>query len=114
LIGTFDERNKIALNYALTNPTFISALAATLVSLSIPQNVLGAKQAEIITAIANLGLDGKEYASGNHYQASLDMINTVSSATLGILVPYGGTLADSLNIGASFATAYSYGFFWGT
>lgn len=108
------ERNRRGMDYALNNPEFIGAVAGVLASkAAIPEHLVGRVQAQIISAIANLTLDIHEFAKGDHYQASLHIVNTVSSTALGILTPWGGNASDAINIAGAFATAYTYGFFWG-
>jgi hypothetical protein len=119
VLGRIEARNKIALDYALSNPEFAAAIAGFAASHTGPQAL--AKNANLITertkaiteAIANLALDGRELASGNHFNASTNMINTVSGTLLTVIVPWGGNATDAINLAGSFTTAYAYGFFWG-
>jgi hypothetical protein len=66
-----------------------------------------------VSVISNLALDSGDFARGNYYFGSLHIIDTVSSAVLGVLTPWGGNASDAMNIAGAFATAYVYGYFWG-
>ena len=79
----------------------------------IPRHLVGNVQAQIIDAIAHTVIDVNDFQSGDHYAATLHIINTVSLLTLSILEPWGGDASDAINVGGAFATAYVYGFFWG-
>ena len=117
LVANIEQRNAMGLNYAFSNPEFQNAVAAVLASPAmnkiIPANLVSRVQSQIIQAIAGSILDAKEIASGSHYMGLLHLTNTVSSAVLGVLEPWGGNAANALNISGSFTTAYVYGFFWG-
>lgn len=115
LLGKHSERHKKALEYALENDEFKMAVASAVASRTvIPRHLLSAKEAEIINAIAHLAHDFDDIRRGNYYIKTLHIVNTVSSAALGILKPLGGgDVADGLNIAGSFVTAYTYGYFWG-
>jgi hypothetical protein len=119
LTGAASARNAIAMQYALQNKDFQDALAGVLAAkLGAPAgiaraNLISQKQKEIMNAIANIALDIPELEHGDYFQSSMHIMNAVSSSTLAVLVPWGGTAADAMNIGASFATAYVFGYFWG-
>jgi hypothetical protein len=113
VLGEASTRNKIAMQYALQNPEFTSALAGLLASKGLPQHLISERQAAIINAIASLSLDSGDFARGNYYLGTLHVINTVSGTMLTLLVPWGATATDVVNVSGSFATAYVYGYFWG-
>jgi hypothetical protein len=113
IVQDLSKRTDRAMDYALNNDEFKNALASILASkLGIPHHLIPAKQAEIVSAIAHLSLDFHDFSRGNRFEASMHIVNTVSSTTLALLVPYGGTMADALNIAGAFSTAYVYGYFF--
>jgi hypothetical protein len=109
LVGDLKERNKKGLEYALSNEEFINALAGVLASKSaIPRHLVGNVQAQVIDAIAHTTLDVGDFARGNHYEATLHIVNTVSATTLAVLKPWGGNTADAINVGGAFGIRPPY------
>ena len=73
----------------------------------------GQKVAAVMEILVNGIQDVNGLRQGRYYDSFLSITNQASSTLLTELVPYGGTMADALNIAGSVATAYVYGFFWG-
>ena len=114
LIDTYEARNKKALEYVHDNTEVQRSIKAILARKGLTAACGGnGKCTTIISTVLNAGSDYNDFSNGQYYQGTLHMVNQGSAALLGILVPYGGNMADAINLAGSVSTAYVYGFYWG-
>lgn len=72
----------------------------------------GDKAATVLLQIRSSISSLDDFRYGRYHEGILRVTNQASSILLEVL-PYGGTSADVLSVGAAVGTAYAYGFFWG-
>lgn len=114
LISTYEARNEKALEYVHDNEEVKNSIKAILRRRGMTAACGGnGKCTTIINTVLNAGSDYKDFSNGKYYQGTLHMVNQGSSALLSFLVPYGGNMADAINLAGSVATSYTYGFFFG-
>ncbi len=113
-VGDFDERHQRALEYVAENDEVrekITNLFVTRASSAL-YGPAGDKAATVLLQIRSSISSLDDFRYGRYHEGILRVTNQASSILLEVL-PYGGTSADVLSVGAAVGTAYAYGFFWG-
>ena len=113
IADSYQVRNEKALEYVRDNTEVQNSIKSILAK----KGMLGVCQgsdkcATVIDTVLSAGNDAVEFGRGEYYVGSLHMVNQGSSALLSYLLPYGGTMADAIDLAGAVATAYVYGFFW--
>jgi hypothetical protein len=112
-MGNLSDRTDRAMIYALNDPNFTSGLADLLVNkLLIPDHLIPAKKAALISGLAGLSMNTVSCAQEHHFQCALDVTDTICSTFLAYLGPETSQVAAVLHIAGGFSTAYLYGYFF--
>jgi hypothetical protein len=112
----FQERNARGLDYAFSNPVFQKELANLIVKVS--ADLTFGPVGGLITRLElkfKAAWDANAEANNGNY---LEAVNDTTRIFLGVFVETFGSPAlayplDVAKIGTAFASAYTYGFFWG-
>jgi hypothetical protein len=109
----FERRHQKALEYVRDNQEVRATLLKFFASKGYFERAIGEKATRILMLTIDGAKDIDDFRHGRYYEGVLGITNQSSSILLTELLPYGGTMADVLNISGSIGTAYAYGFFWG-